>query len=38
MGARRLKLSTIGVLQYIGPSLQFALALALGETSRWDTP
>jgi chloramphenicol-sensitive protein RarD len=31
MGARRLKLSTIGVLQYIGPSLQFALALALGE-------
>ena len=31
MGARRLKLSTIGVLQYIGPSLQFILALALGE-------
>jgi chloramphenicol-sensitive protein RarD len=31
IGARRLKLSTIGVLQYIGPSLQFALALWLGE-------
>lgn len=31
MGARRLKLSTIGVLQYIGPSLQFILALLLGE-------
>lgn len=31
MGARRLKLSTIGVLQYIGPSLQFMLALMLGE-------
>ncbi|RYD93047.1 MAG: EamA family transporter RarD [Sphingomonadales bacterium] len=31
MGARRLKFSTIGVLQYIGPSLQFFLALALGE-------
>lgn len=31
MGARRLKLSTIGVLQYIGPSLQFVLALMLGE-------
>jgi chloramphenicol-sensitive protein RarD len=31
MGARRLRLSTIGVLQYIGPSLQFILALGLGE-------
>ena len=31
MGARRLKLSTIGALQYIGPSLQFVLALLLGE-------
>jgi chloramphenicol-sensitive protein RarD len=31
MGARRLRLSTIGVLQYIGPSLQFLIALALGE-------
>lgn len=32
MGARRLRLSTIGVLQYIGPSIQFVLGLALGET------
>ena len=31
MGARRLRLSTIGLLQYIGPSLQFLLALWLGE-------
>jgi chloramphenicol-sensitive protein RarD len=31
MGARRLRLSTIGVLQYIGPSLQFMIGLALGE-------
>jgi chloramphenicol-sensitive protein RarD len=31
LGARRLKLSTIGVLQYIGPTLQFVIALALGE-------
>jgi chloramphenicol-sensitive protein RarD len=31
MGARRLRLSTIGILQYIGPSLQFMLALWLGE-------
>lgn len=31
MGARRLRLSTIGLLQYIGPSLQFVLALWLGE-------
>ncbi|HVY90233.1 MAG TPA: EamA family transporter RarD, partial [Hyphomonadaceae bacterium] len=31
MGARRLKLSTLGVLQYIGPTLQFILALAWGE-------
>jgi chloramphenicol-sensitive protein RarD len=31
IGARRLRLSTIGVLQYIGPSLQFMLALWLGE-------
>jgi chloramphenicol-sensitive protein RarD len=31
MGARRLRLSTIAVLQYIGPSLQFVIALALGE-------
>ena len=31
MGARRLRLSTIGVLQYIGPTLQFFIALAYGE-------
>jgi chloramphenicol-sensitive protein RarD len=31
MGARRLRLSTIGVLQYIGPSLQFLIGLSLGE-------
>lgn len=31
MGARRLKFSTIGILQYIAPSVQFFLALALGE-------
>lgn len=31
MGARRLRLSTIGILQYIAPSLQFLLALWLGE-------
>lgn len=31
IAARRLRLSTIGILQYIGPSLQFALALYFGE-------
>jgi chloramphenicol-sensitive protein RarD len=31
MGARRLRLSTIAVLQYIGPSLQFVIGLSLGE-------
>jgi chloramphenicol-sensitive protein RarD len=31
MGARRLRLSTIGALQYIGPSLQFLIGLAFGE-------
>lgn len=30
--ARRMKLSTLGFLQYIGPTLQFALALYFGET------
>ncbi len=30
-GARRLRLSTIAVLQYIGPSLQFMVGLAYGE-------
>ena len=31
MGARRLKLSTIGILQYIAPSIQFLIALGMGE-------
>jgi chloramphenicol-sensitive protein RarD len=30
-GARRLRFSTLGLLQYIGPTLQFALGLAWGE-------
>lgn len=30
-GARRLRLSTVAVLQYIGPSLQFLIGLAYGE-------
>lgn len=30
-GARRLKLSTIAILQYIGPTMQFAIGLAYGE-------
>ncbi|MBL4620096.1 MAG: EamA family transporter RarD, partial [Marinicaulis sp.] len=33
--ARRLKLSTLGFLQYIGPTLQFILALFYGETFTW---
>ena len=33
--ARRLKLSTLGFLQYIGPTLQFILALYYGETFTW---
>ncbi len=32
IGARRLRLSTIGILQYIAPSVQFGIALAMGET------
>lgn len=31
IGARRLRLSTIGILQFIAPSIQFILALVLGE-------
>ncbi|MCI5045216.1 MAG: EamA family transporter RarD [Aquisalinus sp.] len=31
IGARRLKLSTIGFLQYIGPTLQFCVGLYYGE-------
>lgn len=32
LSARRLTLVTIGILQYIGPTLQFILGLAYGET------
>lgn len=31
LAAKRLKLSTVGMMQYIGPTLQFLVALALGE-------
>jgi chloramphenicol-sensitive protein RarD len=31
IGARRLRLSTIGILQYIAPSVQFFIAIAIGE-------
>lgn len=31
IGARRLRLSTIGILQYIAPSIQFGIALLMGE-------
>lgn len=30
--ARRIKLSTLGILQYIGPTLQFGIGVILGET------
>jgi chloramphenicol-sensitive protein RarD len=32
LSARRLKLSTVGFLQYIGPPVQFVLAIYYGET------
>ena len=32
LAARRLQLTTLGFLQYIGPSLQFALGIWYGET------
>jgi len=32
LGARRLKLTTLGFLQYIGPTLQFILGIYFGET------
>lgn len=32
VGARALKLSTIGILQFLAPTIQFALGLAYGET------
>lgn len=31
LSARRLRFSTIGIMQYVGPSLQFGVALAYGE-------
>lgn len=31
IGARRLRLSTLGILQYIAPSVQFVIAIAMGE-------
>jgi len=31
IGARRLKLSTIGILQFIAPSVQFVIGIAMGE-------
>lgn len=35
LSARRLRLSTIGFLQYIGPTLQFFLGIYYGETFTW---
>lgn len=32
LAAKRLRFSTIGIMQYLGPSLQFLVALGLGET------
>jgi chloramphenicol-sensitive protein RarD len=31
IGARKLRLSTLAVLQYLGPTLQFFIGLAYGE-------
>lgn len=35
MAAKRLQLSTIGMMQYIGPTLQFCVALYFKETLGW---
>lgn len=35
LSARRLRLSTLGFLQYIGPTLQFVLGLYYGEAFTW---
>ena len=35
IAAKRLKLSTIGMMQYIGPTLQFIIAIAMGEAFGW---
>ncbi len=36
-GARRLNLATVGVIQYIAPSMQFGLAIWYGETFTWQS-
>jgi chloramphenicol-sensitive protein RarD len=36
-GARRLNLATVGLIQYVAPSLQFALAIWYGETFTWQS-
>ncbi len=35
VAAKRLRLSTLGMMQYLGPTLQFLIALAFGETFGW---
>jgi chloramphenicol-sensitive protein RarD len=35
IGAKRLNMSTIGIMQYVGPTLQFMVALFLGEKFGW---
>ncbi|MEM6410906.1 MAG: EamA family transporter RarD [Pseudomonadota bacterium] len=35
LSAKRLRLSTIGMMQYIGPTMQFLLGLAYGEAFSW---
>ncbi|MEO0982665.1 MAG: EamA family transporter RarD [Pseudomonadota bacterium] len=35
VSAKRLRLSTIGMMQYLGPTLQFLIALAFGERFGW---
>ncbi|VAW00759.1 Uncharacterized inner membrane protein RarD [hydrothermal vent metagenome] len=36
-GARRLNLATVGLIQYVAPSLQFALAIYYGESFTWQS-
>ncbi|PHR60079.1 MAG: protein RarD [Robiginitomaculum sp.] len=36
-GARRLSLSTVGLVQYLAPSMQFGLAIWYGETFTWQS-
>lgn len=35
IAAKRLMLSTVGMMQYIGPTLQFLIALSFGESFGW---